>query len=278
MSSRRTSSRAKTITPGRSVTTLNNPGTKSVRKENGSTSRKNGKNAAVKSMKEESEPEDSDLSEEDAVDEDAYEEPDDDEVDEEEATESEEVDSDDIDQPSSKRGVSKRKQPPRGKGNGASASAAKKQKTSGKGKAVVEPKTTAAVTKNGKPKPKAGDNYPAPGQPDTEDDEEVVEEDYSSYSDGEGNGDSDDSIELEEGQEIKGYAQLLRTTPHHMLIRHFSADAYSPPQRQVMVSLLAPSSPENAVTDPQSSPLSPSRANQPQYLQVPRQPARSRKE
>ena len=216
MSSRRTSARVKTVTPGRAVTTLKNPGTKAARNANNVTLRKNGKTTAGKSAQVDaasaSESEES-LSEDDLDDEDVYEDSVGDGVNEEEVTESDEVDSDDIDEPSSRRGASKRKQLFKGKGNGSSTTATKKQRTSATGKAVTKPvKRTPASAKNVKTKPKTGDNYPAPAASDSEGDEEAEEMDYSSYSDG-GAGESDDSIELEEGQEIKGYANVVRILP-----------------------------------------------------------------
>lgn len=206
MSSRRTSSRTKTITPGRSVTTLNNPATTSSRNGKsgpGARTRKTSKATRREEEEDDTEPE-SELSEEDHDDEDVYRGSEEDEVIQEDSPGEDDVDSDDIDEPSSKRAGVKRK-------NGISKNpAAKKQKVAVK-KAISKPVKTASTAKtNGKPKAKAGDNYPSAGDPDTGSEEERTG-DYSSYSDGEGDGDSDESLELEEGQEIKGYARKQRT-------------------------------------------------------------------
>ncbi|GHJ88795.1 hypothetical protein NliqN6_5197 [Naganishia liquefaciens] len=216
MSSRRTSTRTRTVTPGRSVTTLKNFGTKSASTAKGVAPRKNGKAISGKPNKDDvrsaTESQDS-TSEDDPEDEDEYEESDGDVAIEEEDSETEDMESDDIDEPSSKRGTSKRKVPAKGKANGSSATTAKRQKISAKGKAVVKPvKAGSAGAKDIKTKPKIGDNYPDPAASESEGGEASEENDYSSYS--EGDGESDESIELEEGQEIKGRIFSAPKTGH----------------------------------------------------------------
>ncbi|KAI5450225.1 hypothetical protein NCC49_003242 [Naganishia albida] len=202
MSSRRTSSRTKTVTPGRSVTTLKNPA-KTVPRNPGKSSQV----TRADEQDDESEPE-SELSEEDHDDEDVYRGSEEDEVTQGDTLSEDEMDSDDIDEPTSKRAGSKRK------ANGSNKkSPAKKQKVVKK--ATPKPvKTASATKKNGKSKVKAGDNYPSTGDSDAESEVQDGGDDYSSYSDGEGDGDSDESLELEEGQEIKGRIFSAPKTGH----------------------------------------------------------------
>ncbi|KAJ9097038.1 hypothetical protein QFC20_006280 [Naganishia adeliensis] len=207
MSSQRTSSRTKTVTPGRSVTTLNNPATTSSRNGKSGPGARTGKTSKATRREEEeddTEPE-SELSEEDHDEEDVYRGSEEDEVIQEDSPEEDEVDSDDIDEPSNKRAGSKRK-------NGTSKKPPAKKQKLAVNKATSKPvKTSSAAKTNGKSKAKAGDNYPSAGGSDAESERQGDGDDYSSYSDGEGDGDSDESLELEEGQEIKGYVRKRRT-------------------------------------------------------------------
>jgi hypothetical protein len=202
MSSRRTSSRTKTVTPGRDVTTLKNPAKASRNGKNGADNKpaKGSKAARYREEDDDSEPE-SELSEEEHDDEDVYRGSEEDEVIQEDSPSKDEVDSDDIDEPTSKRTGAKRKT------NGSSKkSPVKKQKVVKK--AASKPvKTATAIKKNGKAKANAGDNYPVAADSDAGSEAAGTADDYSSYSDGEGDGDSDESLELEEGQEIKGYVK-----------------------------------------------------------------------
>jgi hypothetical protein len=202
MSSRRTSSRTKTVTPGRSVTTLKDPAKASRKgKSNAATKPGKGKKSTQHGEDQDDSELESELSEEDHDDGDVYRGSEEDEVIQEDSLSEGEIDSDDIDEPTSKPTGSKRKT-----NSSSKKSPVKKQKVVKK--AASKPVKTATTTKkNFKAKANAEDNYPAAADSDVESEASGAVDDYSSYSDGAGDGDSDESLELEEGQEIKGYVQ-----------------------------------------------------------------------